>query len=384
MEENSKGFSDVIILAGGIGERLWPASRPDSPKQFMSFSDGISFMQSSLLRSLALKPEGKILIITKRDLLEKTIREVTSLSERLTDWQKAKLRADLCVITEPFQRHTSAPLVLAAKILEHADGAEGAGHTILVLASDHVISPTEAFVSDGLKAAEAARRGFFVCFAIPPLSPDTGYGYIKAGEALSPDGSVVRIESFQEKPDLETARQYLESGGYAWNSGMFAFTSRFFLEEMRRLAPDVSIAFDDLPPLPAGEIHVKEGIRCVSGWTAMDEAYEKVPSIAVDKSVAERTDRAAAVRASFTWDDVGSWDAFGKYFEENERSTVEISAKNNFVYSDIPVALCGVDNLTVVIKNGMALVMKKGCAGQMREVVKAVKERADSKKGRLD
>ncbi|MBQ3799589.1 MAG: mannose-1-phosphate guanylyltransferase, partial [Treponema sp.] len=99
------------------------------------------------------------------------------------------------------------------------------------------------------------------------------------------------------------------------------------------------------------------------------------PSIAVDKSVAERTDRAAAVKASFSWDDVGSWDAFCKYFTENADSTVEIASKNNFVYSDIPVALCGVDDLTVVIRNGMALVLKKGSAGQMRDVVKAMKEK---------
>ncbi len=373
MEESFKSFSDVIILAGGIGERLWPASRPDSPKQFMSLSNGISFMQSSLLRSIALKPEGKILIITKRDLLDKTLQEVKALFSRMTEAEQAKVRKDLCVITEPFQRHTSAPLVLAAKMLEQADGKD---HTILVLASDHVISPTEAFVNDSLKAAETARKGYFVCFAIPPLSPDTGYGYIKAGEAISPDGSVARIESFQEKPDLETAKQYLASGKYAWNSGMFAFTSSFFLSEMKKLAPDISAAFDSLPPLLADRIRQKDGLHYVSDWKQMDEVYEKSPSIAVDKSVAERTDKAAAVKASFSWDDVGSWDAFGKYFEKNAESTVEISAKNNFVYSDIPVALCGVDDLTVVIKNGMALVLKKGCAGQMREVVKAVKEKA--------
>lgn len=371
MEKMQDSFTDVIILAGGIGERLWPASRPDSPKQFMSLPDGVSFIQSSILRSLALRPEGRIIIITKRDLLEKTAESIRSLYGRIPAEEQEKLRKDTLILTEPFQRHTTAPLVLASRMLEMQDGKE---HTLLVLASDHVISPTEAFVSDGLKAAKTAQEGWFVCFAIPPTSPDTGYGYIKAGKSLSPDGSVAKIDSFQEKPDLETAKRYLASGEYAWNSGMFAFTTGFFLSEVKKLAPDVSAAFDGLTPPPA-ETELTGGIKHVEGWKSMDDAYEKVPSIAVDKSVAERTDRAAAVKASFSWDDVGSWDAFCKYFTENADSTVEIASKNNFVYSDIPVALCGVDDLTVVIRNGMVLVLKKGSAGQMRDVVKAMKEK---------
>lgn len=371
MEKKQDSFTDVIILAGGIGERLWPASKPDNPKQFMSLPDGVSFIQSSLLRSLALKPEGRIIIITKRDLLEKTAESVRNLSARLSPEEQEKLRKDILILTEPFQRHTTAPLVLASKMLELKDGKE---HTVLVLASDHVISPTEAFVSDSLKAAATAQKNFFVCFAIPPTSPDTGYGYIKAGEDLSPDGTIVRIDSFQEKPDLETAKRYLASGAYAWNSGMFAFTTRFFLSEVKKLAPDVYAAFDDLIPPPA-ETELSGGINCIQGWQSMDDAYGKAPSIAVDKSVAERTDRAAAVKASFNWDDVGSWDAFCKYFDRNADTTVEVGSRNNFVYSDIPVALCGVDDLTLVIKNGMALVMKKGSSGLMRNVVKAVKEK---------
>lgn len=370
MEKKTASFTDIIILAGGIGERLWPASRPDSPKQFMSLPDGVSFIQSSLLRSLALEPEGRIIIITKRDLLDKTAESVRELSGRLSAAEQEKIRTSLLILTEPFQRHTTAALVLASRMLELQDGKT---HTLLVLTSDHVIAPTEAFVSDSRKAAQAALQDYFVCFAIPPTSPDTGYGYIKAGEALTPDGTVAKIASFQEKPDLATAQQYLASGRYAWNSGMFAFTSSFFLSEVKKRAPDVSAAFDGLTAPPEAA-QLPGGISYIQGWQSMDAVYEKVPSIAVDKSVAERTDRAAAVKATFSWDDVGSWDAFEKYFSRNADTTVEVNARNNFVYSDIPVALCGVDDLTVVIKNGRALVMKKGSAGLMRDVVKAVKE----------
>ena len=107
----------------------------------------------------------------------------------------------------------------------------------------------------------------------------------------------------------------------------------------------------------------------------MEEAYATVKAIAVDNAIAERTERAVAVRATFNWDDVGSWDAFERLFSENVGKTVQIASKNNFIYSDIPVALCGVDDLVVVIKNGNALVMKKGSSGMMREVVKQIKEK---------
>lgn len=370
MEKNT-GFTDVIILAGGIGERLWPASKPDCPKQFMSFSDGVSLLQSAVMRALALNPSGKIIIITKKDLLKITADTVSSLLTKLSEVEKDKVLNSLSILAEPYQRHTSAPLVLASKMLEKSDGKS---HTVLVLASDHVIGPTESFVNDCRKAASAAGQDFFVCFAIPPLSPNTGYGYIKFGSPIGDDKTILKIDSFEEKPNLETAKQYLASGLYAWNSGMFAFKTDFFLSEVKSLAPDVYSAFDCLD---GAELPAEKKLGCVnytSDWDMMDKAYSLVPAIAVDKSVAERTKRAAAVRSSFHWDDVGSWDAFEKYFKENDEKTVEVESLNNFVYSDIPVALCGVEDLIVVIKDGKALVMKKGSSSSMREVIKAVEK----------
>lgn len=373
---DSQIFTDVIILAGGIGERLWPASRPDYPKQFISLSDGVSFLQSSILRALAVQPTGKIIVITRSDLLQPVSEHCAHLLYDLDEQQRHKLQEDLLILAEPCARHTCAPLMLSCELLELMDNS--APHTMLVLASDHVISPVSAFAADCRKAAATANDGYFVCFAIPPNEPATGYGYIKEGAPISADGNVFAIAQFKEKPDEETARQYLASGSYTWNSGMFAFTSAFFKEEVRRYEPDIAGAFKVFAGAQRPEERTVNGIKYISNWAPMEEAYRSVPAVAVDNAIAERTGRAAAVRASFGWDDVGSWDAFEKLFSKNDSKTVEIKGGNNFVYSDIPVALCGVEDLVVVIKNGSALIMKKGASGMMREVVQKVKSQGKS------
>ncbi len=366
-------FSDVIILAGGFGERLWPASRPEHPKQFLALADGISFLQAAVLRALAVKPTGKILIITREELIKPIAEHCASLASKVTAEEQEKLSKDLLIIAEPCPRHTCAPLVLACRYLELADKEERS-HTMLVLTSDHVIGPIANFAADCSKAAKTAQEGYFVCFSIPPTEPSTGYGYIRMGEALSADATVATIAQFKEKPDAETARAYLESGMYAWNSGMFAFTDKFFMQEVKSYVPDIYESFKTFDGAAAPQAKTISGISYISGWQPMTDAYSTVTAIAVDNAIAERTVRAATVKASFSWDDVGSWDAFEKYFKENDDKTVEVRAANNFVYSDIPVALCGVEGLVVVIKNGCALIMKKGASGHMRELVKEVKK----------
>lgn len=365
-------FTDVVILAGGIGERLWPASRPDNPKQFIKLEDGISFLQASVLRALYLKPRGKILVITRADLLKPMCEQCAGLMDGLSSEDREKLEKDLCVIAEPLARHTTAPILLACRYIKATGRDDG---TVLVLASDHVITPVEKFASDCKKAAELAEKGSFVCFSIPPTEASTGYGYIRQGESLSEDGSCFKIAQFKEKPDADTARQYLESGQYFWNSGMFGFTCSFFERELLELEPDVSRAFDSLRNSADPQIKTCCGISYIDDWDLMMKAYETVPAIAVDNALAEKTTHAASVKASFNWDDVGSWDSFEKHFEHNIGEIASEDAGNNFVYSDIPVALCGVEDLIVVIKNGRALVMKKASSGRMRNLVKKIREK---------
>ena len=363
-------ITDVVILAGGFGERLWPASRADYPKQFMTLGSGVSFLQAAIQRALALSISGKIILVTRKDLLEPAAEHCRRLMDIVSEDKKTKLKNDLYIIAEPVPRHTTAPIILSCDFLDLTDSSSD--HTVLVLTSDHVITPVEKFTSDCVKAAECAEKGRFVCYAIPPTEPATGYGYIKTGQSESTDGSVFKIEQFKEKPDSDTALAYFKSGNYWWNSGMFAFTSSFFRKELSICQKDVFDAFDGVEHGSIPVTGYYNGIKYIESWPEMDSAYAKTPSIAVDKAIAEKTTHAYAIRAGFAWDDVGSWDSFEKLFTEKNGKTVEVESDNCFVYSDIPVALCGVDDLVVVIKNGNALVMKKGSSGMVREAVKKI------------
>ena len=365
-------FSDVIILAGGFGERLWPASSPSFPKQFLSIQNGISFLQASLNRALAVNPSGKIIIITRDDIKNVVAEHCEKLASQVSETYRQKMQDDLYILAEPCARHTCAPLVLACKILNLFDSSE---HTMLVLTSDQVIEPAENFVSDCKKAATEAKKGNFVCFAIPPTEPSTGYGYIKHGESISKDETIFKIAQFKEKPDFKTAQEYLSSGMYSWNSGMFAFTDTFFMEEICRYESSIAESFKNLDGASQPDFSLINGIKCISNWLPMAESYKTVKPIAVDNAIAERTQKAVAVKASFSWDDVGSWDAFAKYYKGKDDRTVNIESSGNFCYSDIPVALCGVKDLIIVIKDGKALVMKKGTSNSMRNVVNEMKNK---------
>lgn len=362
-------FSDIVILAGGYGERLWPASKPDFPKQFLSISRGLSFLQSSVKRALFLKPEGKILIVTRKDILDEVINQCSKLSDHLDSWEKEKLFNDLIVIAEPSARHTTAAILLSTYCL-----SKEKDHNILVLTSDHIISPVENFNEDCSVASKASAEGNFVCFAIPPYTPSVSYGYIKQGSPLDSSGKLFKIEHFKEKPDFETAVKYLQTGKYFWNSGMFGFMASTLREELSIYSPEVTESFRCFNDFEEPSLSVSNSIHYIDKWEPMEKAYESVPKIAIDIAVAEKTKKAAVVKSSFKWDDVGSWDSFEKNYTCSDSNSVEVSSENNFVYSDIPVALCGVKDLIVVIKNGKALVLKKGESALVREAANKMKE----------
>ena len=367
---HAQTFTNAVILAGGVGERLWPASTPDHPKQFLSLSDGLSFLQSSVLRALA-TCSTKILVITRPAILHELTGQIATLAENSPPPQRERIKRDVVVLSEPSSRHTCPPLVLACKYLDLLE--KSTERTILVLTSDQVISPMAAFISDCQKAAFFARQGKFVCFAIPPYEPSTGFGYIKAGDFLDEEKTVFAIESFKEKPDVATAKEYFESGGYSWNSGMFGFTSSLFMGEIERYEPAMAQAFRSLETSELPQITRVNSIQCVESWGELEAVYDQVEAISVDNAVAERTTNAVAVKASFVWDDVGSWNAFEKH-SGDDGGFVSVESSGNFVFSDLPVALCGVKDLIVVAKNGKILVMKKGTGAFMREIVKLFKE----------
>jgi len=367
-------FTDVVILAGGFGERLWPASTSAVPKQFLSLEGGVTFLQSAILRALNLDVTGSIVIVTRKDLLEGCIEQASSLTSLVSHSQMDKILNRLYIIAEPDPKGTAAPVVLASHFLNRLSDGE---HSVLILTSDHIIGPNENFYEDAQKAWLACLENQLVCFGIPPTEPATGYGYIKKGNIFKtskePLKDTYTISQFKEKPDLNTAKMYLESGDYWWNSGMFAFKTDFVLNEIEKHEPSLYGAFTNLASSPMFSIGQKDGIHYLQSWPALDHSYALTPSLSIDIALAEKTKFASVVKASFSWDDVGSWDSFESLFSSHHGSAVEIQSSNNFVYSDIPVALCGVQDLIVVVKNNKVLVLKKGKSELVKEIVKLSK-----------
>lgn len=369
-------FTDVLILAGGFGERLWPASCAECPKQFMSLQDGISFFQAAVLRALALNISGRIVVVTRKDILSGAVSHCSNLIAQLPEEQGRMLRKKLCIIAEPCSRHTAPPVMLTLRFLERTDPAFS--HSLLVCTSDHVISPQESFISSVEAASRQAESGKLVCFGIQPNTASTEYGYIKRGELISAEDEAYVIDFFKEKPDEDTARQYLAQGSYWWNSGMFGFSSVLFESELSRLSPAIYEAFPLAADCSFPQVSDCDGIAVIESWDSMNEAYQQTPAISIDMAIAEKTDKAVAVKAAFSWDDVGSWDSFERLFTQNSSQTVTVQSTNCFVYSDVPTVLCGVDDLIVVAKNGKVLVMKKGESHLVREAVKKVKQQTSS------
>ncbi len=364
--------TDVLILAGGSGERLWPVSTAAKPKQFMTLEDGDSFLQSAIRRAWSLGIEGKIIVVTRSDWTGLVVADAVSLARRMGE---PGLLSKMLVMSEPFGKNTAPAIAWACRYLLSLDREESPN--VLLMASDHIIKPLDSFVRDVRTACWYSSERYLSSFSIPPSFPSTGYGYIKAGAAchspLEDETPAYRIETFKEKPDTATARQYIEDGHYFWNSGLYAFRADLYLEELARHAPAVSAAFEG-----TGEtvrVESREGVDVMTEFSGLERAYEQSPSISIDYAVSEKCDRSVTVQASFLWDDVGTWDSLAKYFDGLPENAFPVESRNCFVQSDIPVALCGVDDVVVVIRNGKALVARKGETNLVKDALGAMKRK---------
>jgi mannose-1-phosphate guanylyltransferase/mannose-6-phosphate isomerase len=352
----------IVIMAGGAGTRLWPASRQAFPKQFLDLGSGTSLFVDTLRRAAALKFSGCLLVVTHADQVG-IIREQAETYNR----RFGAFPAPIVVLAEPEARNTGPALAYAAAYLR---GMGPGGGSFLVQTADHSIEPEASFAADVKTASRLAAAGYLVTFGITPTRAETGYGYIEAGPALAGDLSGGRgreVARFREKPDRATAEAFLEQGGFYWNSGMFVFPLDSFLSGLDAASPEVTGPFAGLPPAqpppPAGELVV------VEVTDALRRIYARLPSISIDYALMEKHARCAMVPASFSWSDVGSWDEVARLFPGGGAATFASGAEKNFVYSDQPVALAGVKDLIVVVNNGVVLVARRGESQRVKEIV---------------
>lgn len=344
---------NVVIMAGGAGKRLWPASMPTRPKPFMVIDGESTLFHIAVERAFSLGISGTVYVVIHEDHIEAAVQDCLSLSQ-------AK-RERLCLMAEPLSRNTAPALALgsAGMILD------GRGEqTLLVMTADHIISPIEAFTASVESASIEASNGYIVPYGLIPLEAATGFGYIEAGKAV---GEGFEVHSFKEKPDQETARRYVDEGCYYWNAGIFTYRSDVFMEELSRFEPEIADCFSS-PDKQWFHPRKEQGILILEPSRVLRKRYEGCPGKSVDYAVMERSSKIRMVKADFQWNDVGSWDEIAHIGMKMESPVYTAQASGNFVYSDKPVALCGVDNLIVVVANDRVMICRKGMSQLVKEV----------------
>ena len=346
------------ILCGGAGSRLWPVSRDTHPKPFIRLADGQSLLQKSWLRGATLPDAVEILTVTNRELffkIEDEYREVAGIPR--------KSLANSSIL-EPFGRNT-APAIAAAALQVAAVHGEDA--ILLVLAADHLIGDQPAFARAVAQAMQLAAQGRLVTFGIEPTAPETGYGYIEA------DGNAVR--RFVEKPTLEKAREYVASGRYLWNSGMFCFAAGTLLREMERHCPAI---------LAATRVCLERSRKAEGkGFTQIDldpETFNQVPADSFDYAVMEKSDNVVVVPCSMGWSDIGSWSALGVLTEPDaEGNRIQGEALLHDVRdcyiqsSERVVAAVGVSNLVIIDTPDALLVADRERTQDVKHLYAALK-----------
>jgi mannose-1-phosphate guanylyltransferase/mannose-6-phosphate isomerase len=345
-----------VILCGGAGTRLWPASRPDRPKQFLKLLGAYSSFQETLLRVRELAEARDVIVVTGAAMVE-MVRE-----------QAGEIGASITVLVEP-QARNSAPAVAAAAV--HVERLDPDA-VILMLAADHHVGQPAAFREAAQIAAAAAEQGLIVTFGVRPTGPATGFGYIHPGEPVGE--GVFRVAAFVEKPDLETARRYVAEG-YLWNSGNFAFQATTLLDELRRFEPSVvegaqAALVDALVDAVAEPGLVRLGAT----------GFMRAASISIDYAVMERTDRAAVVPAAFDWSDLGAWDAiWGASPQDGAGNAAQgdvtlVDTRGVLARSTGPfVGVIGVSDLMIVAEPDAVLVCRRDDAQAVKSLVDGLK-----------
>ncbi|MGK6314541.1 mannose-1-phosphate guanylyltransferase/mannose-6-phosphate isomerase [Neorhizobium sp. DT-125] len=319
-----------VIMAGGKGTRLWPLSRSGAPKQFIQFVGDRTLFQATLSRVSDQALYEAPVVITNEDFRFLVAEQARELGVKLSG-----------ILLEPVARNT-APAVAAAAAF--AAGRFGEEAILQVLASDHEIVADQGYFDAIRTAQETALSGRLVTFGITPTEPATGYGYIEIGERL-PEGAHA-VRRFVEKPALPEAERMLEAGGFAWNSGIFMFKAGQVLKEMTVYAPEVEKAARAAVAKAAGDLD----------FTRLDQdAFSASPDISVDYAIMEKTSNAAVVPASFTWSDLGSWDAVWKLGTRDEAGNVAsgkatlVNTRNSLVMSRTShLAVQGLDGVAVI------------------------------------
>lgn len=333
----------VVILAGGVGSRFWPVSTPARPKQLLPLGSERPLLADTVTRILPLVPRERIRVLTG-DHLADPILEIAPELDRES------------LLLEPTARGTAPVLAWAAVELARLDPEA----VMISLHADHVIKPDSRFrallAEVGRHAAVTDR---LYTIGIEPNRPETGYGYIQVGDQIATEPDLFEVADFVEKPDRDTAQEYLRRGGYLWNSGIFIWRAQTLLDELRRHTPELG---ELLPLLETGEV---------------EEFFAQAPMLTIDEGLLERSDRVAVARADFRWDDVGSWDSVARTRRTDRRGNVGVGDVHLIDCDGCiawgeggSVVVFGADELVVVQAHGITFVAPRERTAELKDLLR--------------
>ena len=341
-----------VILSGGSGTRLWPLSRGQYPKQFLPLVSRHTMIQETVLRLTGLDELKAPIAVCNED-------HRFMMAEQL--WEIGVKPA--AIILEPVGKNTAPAVAMAALTAASEDDI------LLVLPADHVITDLAAFHKAIVQANALAKQGFLVTFGIVPTEPETGYGYIKRDTLQH--GSAFSVAAFVEKPDTETAKHYLDSGDYYWNSGMFAFKAGTFLSELEKFNPDM---------LDCCRQALKAAI-CDLDFVRLDkDLFSTCPADSIDYAVMEKTDKAVVIPLDAGWNDVGSWSALWDVTDKDaygnaiSGDVLTVDTHNSFIHAQNKlVAVIGAHDLVVIETADAVMIAPKDRVQEVKEIVAQLK-----------
>lgn len=340
----------ALILAGGSGTRFWPRSRKNKPKQLLNITGDEILLKKTIKLTKPIVPVGRIYIITTQSqaaIIKKTIPEIP----------------DENILLEPYGKNTAPAIGLSSLYIQSADP----NAVVAILPADHYIKDTDRFHQTILSgASKASEETCIVTIGIPPKGPETGYGYIQAGEIIDNRKKIFAVKSFHEKPNLNTAESYVKNGNFFWNSGIFITKTSSMIQEIKTHMSHTYACLNKIRP-SLGADNEQEAIK---------ECYQNMESISIDYGVIEKSKNVFMIEGDFGWNDVGSWPSAAQYWPADTKKNafigeiISLDSAQCIVYSPKKlVALLGVEDLVIIEEDDVLMVCKKQRSQDIKRLV---------------